>query len=75
MLLASKQDRYLFYLQHKTGLLDSDTEVDDEMTDQSLFKLKYFFKETRSSRSLLTAEEHLHLTRLTKGLYVDGQLP
>ena len=61
----------------KTGILESETENDDEMIDLSLFRMNYFLKESRDSRTMLTAEEHLHLTRLTKGLYPDttNQLP
>ena len=55
-----------------TGLLDSDSEMEDEMIDQSLFRMNYFFKETQDSRQTLTAEEHLHVTRLTKGLYPEA---
>ena len=48
----------------KTGLLDSESEMDDTMLDQSLFRMNYFFKETQNSRSMLSAEEYLHSSRL-----------
>ena len=69
MLLDSRKDRNMLYLQRKPIFLESHSEVDDNTLELSLNDMTKMLEHHENNKEKITEEEFRWIQRLARGLY------